>query len=135
MRIAPSVYFRLRASVLIAVAGLCVNARPARAADSPWEDVANTLQTSDNFAGGYQRYNLPRKDITLKLDPAFVDISRKADIMSSTDKKGGRRTRRVFTEEFRAGAVRLVLDEGRSSGPGGHPNSSTCGHPKLLHLS
>ena len=20
-------------------------------------------------------------------------------------------------------------------GPGGHPNSSTCGHPKLLHLN
>ena len=36
--------------------------------------------------------------------------------MSSMDKKGGRRTRRVFTEEFRAGAVRLVLDEGRTIG-------------------
>ena len=36
--------------------------------------------------------------------------------MSGMDKKGGRRTRRVFTEEFRAGAVRLVLDEGRTIG-------------------
>jgi transposase len=32
------------------------------------------------------------------------------------DKNGGRRTRRSFTEEFRAGAVRLVLDEGKSAG-------------------
>ncbi|MEO7867034.1 MAG: IS3 family transposase [Candidatus Eisenbacteria bacterium] len=29
---------------------------------------------------------------------------------------GGRRARRVFSEEFRAGAVRLVLDEGKSVG-------------------
>ena len=36
--------------------------------------------------------------------------------MSGMDKRGGRRTRRVFTEEFRAGAVRLVLDEGRTIG-------------------
>ena len=34
--------------------------------------------------------------------------------MSSMAKTKGRRTRRVFTEEFRAGAVRLVLDEGKS---------------------
>ena len=31
-------------------------------------------------------------------------------------KNGGRRARRVFSEEFRAGAVRLVLDEGKSAG-------------------
>lgn len=36
--------------------------------------------------------------------------------MASMDKSGGRRTRRSFTEEFRAGAVRLVLDEGKSAG-------------------
>ena len=36
--------------------------------------------------------------------------------MSSMHKNGGRRTRRSFTEEFRAGAVRLVLDEGKSAG-------------------
>ncbi len=34
--------------------------------------------------------------------------------MGST--KGGRRARRQFTEEFKAGAVRLVVDEGRSVG-------------------
>jgi transposase len=31
-------------------------------------------------------------------------------------KTGGRRPRRVFSEEFRAGAVRLVLDEGKTAG-------------------
>ena len=36
--------------------------------------------------------------------------------MSSMAKTGGRRPRRVFSEEFRAGAVRLVLDEGKSAG-------------------
>ena len=30
--------------------------------------------------------------------------------------KAGRRVRRQFSEEFRAGAVRLVLDEGKSVG-------------------
>ena len=30
--------------------------------------------------------------------------------------KGGRRARRQFTDEFMAGAVRLVLDEGKSIG-------------------
>jgi transposase len=31
-------------------------------------------------------------------------------------KSEGRRARRRFTDEFRAGAVRLVLDEGKSAG-------------------
>ena len=30
------------------------------------------------------------------------------------EQKTGRRTRRQFTDEFRAGAVRLVLDEGKT---------------------
>ena len=34
--------------------------------------------------------------------------------MSGMAKTNGHRSRRVFTEEFRAGAVRLVLDEGKS---------------------
>jgi transposase len=37
-------------------------------------------------------------------------------MMSGMKKTGGRRTRRVFTDEFRAGAVRLVLDEGKTVG-------------------
>lgn len=36
--------------------------------------------------------------------------------MSRMTNNGGRRARRVFSEEFRAGAVRLVLDEGKSAG-------------------
>lgn len=36
--------------------------------------------------------------------------------MSSMAKNDGRRQRRVFSEEFKAGAVRLVLDEGKSAG-------------------
>jgi transposase len=31
-------------------------------------------------------------------------------------KTAGRRTRRKFTDEFKAGVVRLVLDEGRTAG-------------------
>jgi transposase len=36
--------------------------------------------------------------------------------MSRMAKSGGRRARRKFSDEFRAGAVRLVLDEGRTAG-------------------
>ena len=36
--------------------------------------------------------------------------------MSRMTNNGGRRARRVFSEEFRAGAVRLVLDEGKTVG-------------------
>jgi len=34
--------------------------------------------------------------------------------MTKRKSKGGRRTRRAFTDEFKAGAVRLVLEEGKS---------------------
>ena len=36
--------------------------------------------------------------------------------MSNMEKSGGRRARRIFSDEFRAGAVRLVLDEGKTVG-------------------
>ena len=36
--------------------------------------------------------------------------------MSNMEKTGGRRARRIFSDEFRAGAVRLVLEEGKSAG-------------------
>jgi len=36
--------------------------------------------------------------------------------MSRMAKTGGRRARRKFSDEFRAGAVRLVLDEGKTAG-------------------
>jgi transposase len=46
-----------------------------------------------------------------------VDIIRKADTMArmGSDKRG-RRARRQFSDEFRAGAVRLVLDEDKTVG-------------------
>jgi transposase len=46
-----------------------------------------------------------------------VDTFRKVDTMGSMgSSKTGRRARRQFSEEFRAGAVRLVLDEGKTIG-------------------
>ena len=47
----------------------------------------------------------------------MVDIFRRADTMSKMgSRKTGRRARRRFTEEFMAGAVRLVSDEGKTIG-------------------
>src|SRR5262245_8474861 len=43
-----------------------------------------------------------------------MDTFRKVDTMSGMGSSQARRPRRAFTEEFKAGAVRLVLDEGRS---------------------
>jgi transposase len=45
-----------------------------------------------------------------------VDIFREADTMSRMAKSEERRARRKFTDEFKAGAVRLILDEGKSAG-------------------
>jgi transposase len=46
-----------------------------------------------------------------------VDIIRKADTMAKMGSdKLGRRVRRQFSNEFIAGAVRLVLDEGKTVG-------------------
>jgi len=46
-----------------------------------------------------------------------VDIFRRADTMARMgSSKAGRRARRQFTDEFMAGAVRLVLDEGKTIG-------------------
>ena len=47
----------------------------------------------------------------------MVDIFRKVDTMSSMgSSKRERRARRQFTEEFKAGAVRLVVSEGKTVG-------------------
>jgi transposase len=46
-----------------------------------------------------------------------VDIFQKVDTMSRMAKDAlGRRVRRQFSEEFKEGAVRLVLDEGKTIG-------------------
>jgi transposase len=43
----------------------------------------------------------------------LVDIFREVDTMSSMADRKPKRTRRSFTDEFKAGAVRLVLEEGK----------------------
>jgi len=46
-----------------------------------------------------------------------VDTFRKADTMSRMGSKSStRRPRRQFSEEYKAGAVRLVMDEGKTVG-------------------
>jgi len=44
----------------------------------------------------------------------LVDIFRKVDTMSTMADRKAKRTRRSFTEEYKASAVRLVLDEGQT---------------------
>ena len=44
----------------------------------------------------------------------MVDIFRKVDTMSTMADRKAKRTRRSFTEEYKASAVRLVLDEGQT---------------------
>ena len=48
------------------------------------------------------------------LDPALVDIFRKGNTMSTMADTKGRRGRRSFTDDYKTGAVRLVLDEGKT---------------------
>ena len=47
----------------------------------------------------------------------LVDIFRKGNTMSTMTETKGRRTRRSFTDDYKTGAVRLVLDEGKTVGP------------------
>lgn len=47
-----------------------------------------------------------------------MGIFRAADTMCRMETaKSGRRTRRRFTEEFKPGAVRLIIDQGKSVSP------------------
>ena len=48
--------------------------------------------------------------------PVLVDIFPEGVTMSIMARNGGCRARRVFGEEYRAGAVRPVLEEGKSAG-------------------
>jgi transposase len=43
-----------------------------------------------------------------------VDIFRKGNTMSTMSEKRPKRSRRRFADDFKAGAVRLVLDEGET---------------------
>jgi hypothetical protein len=42
------------------------------AAGAVWDSVSSILQTKDAFAGGYHRFNLPRRDITLRVGDVTV---------------------------------------------------------------
>jgi transposase len=46
----------------------------------------------------------------------LVDIFHEGDTMSTMADRRAKRARRSFTEDFKASAVRLVLDEGKSVG-------------------
>ena len=70
---------RLRRLGLLMLLGLSIPSAPVGAAERPapaggaaWDSVARVLQTPDVFAGGYHRFNLPRRDITLHLGDVTV---------------------------------------------------------------
>ena len=47
-------------------------ARAQSTPTTPWQEVGRVLQTSDVFASGYHRYNLPRRDLTLRVGDVTV---------------------------------------------------------------
>ena len=51
---------------------------------------------------------------SLETASGLVDIFRKGNTMSTMTDTKGRRTRRSFTDDYKTGAVRLVLDEGKT---------------------
>jgi len=61
---------RIVRHAIVALVAVAV-ARPARArqaeSQATWDSVAKILQTAPNVAGGYTRYNFPRRDLTLKV--------------------------------------------------------------------
>lgn len=64
---------------LALVASLSLLASPAAAqesgADSAWREVGRILQTPAVATGGYQRFNFPRRDITLRMGDVTVSPS------------------------------------------------------------
>ena len=59
----------LAGPLLLMVAG-AVHAQSAPT--TPWQEVGRVLQTTDVFASGYHRYNLPRRDLTLRIGDVTV---------------------------------------------------------------
>lgn len=61
-------------SWLFLLFSLLIAAMPStsRAAGASWDSVSAILQTNDVFAGGYHRFNLPRRDITLRMGDVTV---------------------------------------------------------------
>lgn len=63
----------LRALTTLLVVALPSLPRAANAATAAaWDSVSAILRTKDAFAGGYHRFNLPRRDITLRVGDVTV---------------------------------------------------------------
>jgi hypothetical protein len=65
----------LRFPVVVALATVVVpsSSRAAEAkVGAAWDSVSAILQTKDAFAGGYHRFNLPRRDLTLRVGDVTV---------------------------------------------------------------
>lgn len=77
-----------------------------------WDHPSSTARQQDEERG----HNI-ELDTAGHFIVGFVDTFRKVDTMSRmSHPKAARRVRRQFTDEFKAGAVRLVLDEGKTVG-------------------
>jgi len=65
---------RSRWAVVLLLLAISSPPSPARAAGAAavWDSVASVLQTANVFAGGYHRFNLPRRDFTLRLGDVTV---------------------------------------------------------------
>src|SRR6266513_4113999 len=69
MRAHP-LFLVLPAVLVLALPSRSRAASPATGA--AWDSVAATLQTKDAFASAYHRFNLPRRDITLRVGDVTV---------------------------------------------------------------
>src|SRR6266542_1859434 len=67
-----SAQFAISAIFCIAVTA---EARAQSPNAAPWDSVGRILQTSGTLSGGYYRYNLPRRDITLHIGDVTVSPS------------------------------------------------------------
>jgi len=65
---------RSSGAVMLVLLAISSRPAPARAAGQAavWDSVASVLETANVFAGGYHRFNLPRRDITLHLGDITV---------------------------------------------------------------
>lgn len=59
-------------TILFAIALPSASRAAGPVAGAAWDSVAAVLQTKDVFAGGYHRFNLPRRDLTLHLGNVTV---------------------------------------------------------------
>lgn len=59
-------------ALLITVAVPSTSLAAAPPTGAAWDSVAAILQTKDVYAGGYHRFNLPRRDITLRVGDVTV---------------------------------------------------------------